>query len=640
MKPRSLGRLLLWICCCCCVLQRVVVCDAAAGAPSAFKISHPPAESPSLAPTAAAPAPADNDCEEDEAVVASLAAVEEDLSELSSGDTDEDDEDEDEDDLIRRNPSYKGPASAEKEKSEDSATKKDGRSAVSRALCMHKSVPRLTARFVKKNKWIIVVAAIFAFRRELFSLLWRTMTVPVYNRETGQEVKRVFLWTPTSILKIVLFMMLIWKLQNNHIKNEGSSMSPSTVLLIGRLTGHSNLALILSSFLGPSNPAYLPPVNQHYTFENLNNRYQKDRLALTKAIHGDRKPISGIRLDLSNMTNSTLTAKEFAAQLLHPSMLLNQQQNNNKNDYNSTIIVLDWSTRLDASVSCMDELRDEVSFLIREFYSTTANDNINTTSFEIVILLQSPGGSAADYALAAQQLLRLRQAGLVVTCCVDKVAASGGYMIGCCASPGCLFAAPLAVLGSIGVYSESVNLYRVLEGWGVQPLTFRGGRDKAPLSLIGEVTKEGKRKVQDMVDDTHRAFKRHVVESRPVLSDTIDDIATGDVFLGYDALKNGLIDRIITSDEYIGERIQEGARVLKLCKLVRHGLFSRPTTSSTLRASRSVRSSLIDHLSLLSLLDDFRSLLERASGTIEAVVGDNGLRANAATVQAQQQSPL
>jgi len=122
-------------------------------------------------------------------------------------------------------------------------------------------------------------------------------------------------------------------------------------------------------------------------------------------------------------------------------------------------------------------------------------------------------------------------------------------MIACTSSPGRLFAAPFAVVGSIGVIGQSVNIHKTLQGWGIEPLVFRGGRDKAPVGLIGEITKEGVAKVQDMVDKTHTAFKRHVVDARPILKSRIDDIATGDVWLGYDALDVGLVDRLVTSDE-------------------------------------------------------------------------------------------
>ena len=380
--------------------------------------------------------------------------------------------------------------------------------------------------------------------------------------------------------------------------------------------------MLLSGLMTPYNPAYLPPVKQHYTFETINNRYSKDHLALSKATQDG---ISAVPISLHNITINATNALELAEQIV-AGMAKNTLKTRplQYQHYNSTVIVLDW-THLDAGVSRMDDMRDEVSFLIDEFHKVSTTPSPFAPAFDLVIFLQSPGGSAADYALAAQHLLRLRRAGVHVTCCVDKVAASGGYMIGCCAN--LLYAAPFAVLGSIGVYSESVNVYKLLEGWGVQPLTFRGGRGKAPLSTIGEVTKEGMRKVQEMIDSTHTAFKRHVVESRPMLSDRIDDIATGDVWLGYDALEKGLIDRIVTSDEYIFERIKSGARVLKLCKLVRQGLFSRPSTAGATQTA--VKRTPLGQLSLLSLLEDFRSLLDRATGALSSAMGQDRLDCSA-----------
>lgn len=204
--------------------------------------------------------------------------------------------------------------------------------------------------------------------------------------------------------------------------------------------------------------------------------------------------------------------------------------------------------------------------------TTTAN----ATDLEVLVLVESPGGSAADFGLAARQLLRLRSAGILLTVCVDKVAASGGYMVACTSSPGRLYAAPFAVVGSIGVIGQTVNIHKVLEGWGVTPLVFRGGKDKAPVGLIGEITPDGMGKIQKMVDATHKAFRHHVATCRPVLAESIEDIGTGDTWLGYDALEHKLIDRIMTSDEYIGERISEGARVLRMIQYQRVGLFGTP----------------------------------------------------------------
>lgn len=496
------------------------------------------------------------------------------------------------DDVVERNPNYIGPATTEESDENDDATEGgSAKFAIGKALGFPKTVPRKTARFLKKHTIKITVAlALFTFRKELFSLLWRAFSEPVRDPKTGFVVGRVVQIRPTAVLKILLFVYFMRFMQQ---LGDGNTLSPSTVLLLGRLTGNSGLALILSGLLAPSNPAYLPPVSQHYTFERINDRYSKDFMAYSKALGESNKPL--IRFSTFNSTNFTQT---IAAQLRHTTVALPS--------YNGTIVVVDW-TGLDSSVSRLDVLRDEVSFLI----SCSEQRIKEYSSFEVVVLLESPGGSASDYALAAQQILRLRNQGLNVTVCVDKVAASGGYMIACASSPGRLFAAPFAIVGSIGVIGQSVNIHKVLEGWGVTPLVFRGGRDKAPVGLIGEVTKEGMEKVQLMVDDTHRAFKRHVAQNRPLIADRIEKIATGDIWLGYDALDMGLIDRIVTSDEYIGERIRDGVRVLKLYKIAQgRSIFSRP---SLVAAYDSVsKAALSDTRSVLSYLVEFRSFLERA----------------------------
>lgn len=121
---------------------------------------------------------------------------------------------------------------------------------------------------------------------------------------------------------------------------------------------------------------------------------------------------------------------------------------------------------------------------------STYNANKPYDELEIIILLESPGGSAADYGLGASHIKRLRtEPGIKVTICVDKVAASGGYMMACMATPGQLYCAPFAAIGSIGVIGQTLNIHNTLQNWGVKPLVFRGGKDKAPIGLVGEITK-------------------------------------------------------------------------------------------------------------------------------------------------------
>lgn len=74
----------------------------------------------------------------------------------------------------------------------------------------------------------------------------------------------------------------------------------------------------------------------------------------------------------------------------------------------------------------------------------------------MLLRLESPGGVVHGYGLAASQLQRLRQAGVRLTVAVDKVAASGGYMMACVADR--IVAAPFAIIGSIGVVAQILTL--------------------------------------------------------------------------------------------------------------------------------------------------------------------------------------
>jgi len=286
-----------------------------------------------------------------------------------------------------------------------------------------------------------------------------------------------------------------------------------------------------------------------------------------------------------------------------------------------TVVVLDW-TKLDERISSMNQLRHQISFLLSEYRSlvmkgeqstnaTLDSDNGQACSpaLEVVILLESPGGSVAEYGLAGQHLLRLRnEPGITLTICVDKVAASGGYLLCCTASPGRLFAAPFATVGSIGVIATQLNINKLLTNWGVEPLEFRGGKYKAPIGMVGRVSKAGERVTQTMIDDVHRAFKQHVVNARPMLKNSIEKIGNGNVWLGVDAVDLGLVDSIKTSDEYIEQILRDGTQVLKMVQVKKpSGLFFGPRYGNDIETKRSQVNS-----PKTLLQDDVEGLMEKS----------------------------
>jgi serine protease SohB len=194
--------------------------------------------------------------------------------------------------------------------------------------------------------------------------------------------------------------------------------------------------------------------------------------------------------------------------------------------------VLDFEGDLRAAAA--EQLREEVSAVLAA----------RRDGDDVILRLESPGGIVHGYGLAASQLQRLRDAGMPLTVCVDKVAASGGYMMACVAER--IVAAPFAVLGSIGVVAQLPNFHRFLKKHDVDVELLTAGEYKRTLTLFGENTDKGRQKFQEELEDTHELFKAFVHENRPALD--VAAVATGEIWYGRRALEAGLVDELSTSD--------------------------------------------------------------------------------------------
>lgn len=166
---------------------------------------------------------------------------------------------------------------------------------------------------------------------------------------------------------------------------------------------------------------------------------------------------------------------------------------------------------------------------------------------EVLVRLDNSGGMVSEHGLAASQLARLRAKGIPLTVAVDKVAASGGYLMACVADR--IIAAPFAVLGSIGVLAELPNFHRLLNRHGVDFELHTAGEYKRTLTLFGENTDEGRQKLCEQLEETHQLFKSFVGEYRPALD--LERVATGEYWHGQRAVELGLVDAIQTSDDYL-----------------------------------------------------------------------------------------
>ena len=216
--------------------------------------------------------------------------------------------------------------------------------------------------------------------------------------------------------------------------------------------------------------------------------------------------------------------------------------------------VLDFDGDTEASsVSC---LRNEITAILE----LVASDGSAETD-EVLLRLESPGGTVTGYGLAASQLARLRSAGVKLTVAIDQVAASGGYMMAVVANH--IIAGPFAVIGSIGVIGSLPNFNRLLKRFDVDYLEVTAGEHKRPVSLLGPLSEDGLKKFESQIKETHLLFRNHVKTYRPHLD--IDRVATGDIWHGTDGLVVGLIDELATSDEFIDRaRLKEDRDVIQL----------------------------------------------------------------------------
>lgn len=172
---------------------------------------------------------------------------------------------------------------------------------------------------------------------------------------------------------------------------------------------------------------------------------------------------------------------------------------------------------------------------------------------EVVIKLESPGGVVHGYGLAAAQLQRIRDKGIPLTAMIDKVAASGGYMMAAVANR--IVAAPFAIVGSIGVVAQIPNFNRVLKKHEVDLELHTAGEYKRTLTLFGENTEEGREKFKQELEETHALFKEHIECYRSTLD--LAKVATGEHWYGKQAKALHLIDDIMTSDQYLAEAVAE-----------------------------------------------------------------------------------
>jgi serine protease SohB len=206
-----------------------------------------------------------------------------------------------------------------------------------------------------------------------------------------------------------------------------------------------------------------------------------------------------------------------------------------KHEHQRKMFVMDFDGDIKATAT--EHLRQEITAIL----------GVAGPSDEVVLRLESPGGVVHGYGLAASQLQRIREKNIPLTICIDKVAASGGYMMSCVGTK--ILSAPFAIVGSIGVVAQVPNFHQVLKKHNVEYKEYTAGEYKRTVSLLGEITPKGEEKFKEQLEATHALFKTWVNVNRPQVD--MARVATGEYWYGLQALELKLVDEIRTSDDYL-----------------------------------------------------------------------------------------
>ncbi len=196
----------------------------------------------------------------------------------------------------------------------------------------------------------------------------------------------------------------------------------------------------------------------------------------------------------------------------------------------------------DIKASAVDNLRKEITMIL----------SVATHDDEILVTLESGGGTVNSYGLGASQLQRILSHNIPLTVSVDKIAASGGYLMACVANK--VLAAPFAIIGSIGVVAQMPNFHRLLKKHNIDFELLTAGEYKRTLTMFGENTDKAREKFGNELENIHHVFKDHISKHRKQVS--MEKVATGEYWLAKEAFELKLVDKLTTSDEYINQKIQ------------------------------------------------------------------------------------
>ena len=258
---------------------------------------------------------------------------------------------------------------------------------------------------------------------------------------------------------------------------------------------------------------------EHLNIKNINDKYET----------------------MSFMLSSQVLSKKDFKKFLKKHKQDQKEKEKESSEDKKKVFVLDFKG--DIKASTVSSLREEITAIL----------TIADTKDEVVVILESAGGTVHGYGLGASQLKRIRDKNIKLTVAVDKVAASGGYMMACVADK--IIAAPFAIIGSIGVLAQIPNFHRLLKKMDIDFEQITAGDYKRTLTLFGKNTDKDREKFKEELEDTHHLFKEFVKDNRGQVD--IDKIATGEHWYGKRAIDLNLVDELITSDDYLSSTAKD-----------------------------------------------------------------------------------
>ncbi|MDH3227734.1 MAG: protease SohB [Thermoleophilia bacterium] len=287
-------------------------------------------------------------------------------------------------------------------------------------------------------------------------------------------------------------------------------------LFVAKLATLVAIVLAVASLLIASTKRGMHP--DGLLVEHLNRRFEDLGDAVRRAVHGKEK-----------FKRQNKERRKEIKQLAK------------KGSQRKRIYVLDFKGDIRASATA--SLREEISAVLA----------VATEEDEVLVRLENAGGAVHEHGLAASQLLRVVRRGIPLTVSVDKVAASGGYLMACVANR--IVAAPFAIIGSVGVIAQLPNFHRWLDEKGVDFEQVTAGRFKRTLTVFGKNTEEGREKLREELEEVHELFKVQIAEHRPEVD--LEQVATGEHWYGVRALELGLIDELRTSDDFLVDAAED-----------------------------------------------------------------------------------